>query len=174
MFCLYYSKINRLLKLSLMLLLVATQSACGSHGHNGGDHHGTDSDHHGEGDETLGIPGDASEVDRTIKVSMNDSMRFEPDSINVKVGETIKFDLDNVGAVKHEMVIGQLSYLIEHSEMMKKFPNMEHEEPNMLLLESSSNGELIWKFTEAGQIDFACLQLGHYDAGMKGNVTVSN
>ena len=70
------------------------------------------------------------------------------------------------------MVIGELSYLVEHSEQMKKYPGMEHDEPNMLLLDPASSGELIWTFTKTGNVDFACLQPGHYDAGMKGLVAV--
>ena len=33
-------------------------------------------------------------------------------------------------------------------------------------------GEIIWQFTKAGEVKFACLYPGHYDAGMKGQVTV--
>lgn len=151
--------------------LVATVilSACGGHGHS--TDHG-DEGHHSGDDDSTGVPGTAAEVDRTIEVVMDDSMRFAPDSITVEAGQTIRFELKNAGAIKHEMVIGKLEYLVEHSEMMKKFPNMEHEEPNMLLLDPSANGELIWTFSKSGTIDFACLQPGHYDAGMKGVVLV--
>ena len=163
---------------SILLFLAITITACGGHKHGGGDHHDKSSDHHasGEGhhsDDSVGVPGTADEVDRTVTVAMNDDMRFVPDSIDVKAGETIRFELVNNGAVKHEMVIGEAEYLIEHAEMMMKFPGMEHEEPNMLLLDPSANGDLIWKFTKSGNVDFACLQPGHYDAGMKGVVSVA-
>lgn len=165
----------RYLACGFLIATTVTVSACGGHGGHSkeghaGDH---DDDHHAEKNESIGVPGTVSEVDRTIEVVMNDSMRFVPDSFDVKAGETIRFDLKNAGAVKHEMVIGKLEYLIEHSEMMKKFPGMEHEEPNMLLLDPAANGELIWKFSKTGNIDFACLQPGHYDAGMKGVVAVA-
>ena len=159
----------KVLSMGALVAAVATLSACGGHGHHGDGH---DDDHHDKAFEAVGTPGVAADVDRTIEVIMNDSMRFVPDSIDVKAGETIRFNLKNAGAVKHEMVIGELSYLIEHSEQMKKFPGMEHDEPNMLLLDPASNGELIWTFTKAGNVDFACLQPGHYDAGMKGLVAV--
>jgi Cu/Ag efflux protein CusF len=32
---------------------------------------------------------------------------------------------------------------------------------------------VVWQFTKAGKVDFACLQPGHYEAGMKGSVTVA-
>lgn len=161
---LVFSKL-KLLSVGILATAILTLSACGGHNHHGDGHHG-------EANAAVGEPGTAADVDRTIDVVMNDGMRFIPDSIDVKAGETIRFDLKNEGAVKHEMVIGELKYLIEHSEQMKKFPGMEHDEPNMLLLDPASSGELIWTFTKTGSIDFACLQPGHYDAGMKGVVAV--
>lgn len=164
--------------ISILLIAATAITACGGHKHGGEDHHDKSSEHHASGeehhsDDSVGVPGSADEVDRTVTVAMNDEMRFVPDSIDVKAGETIRFELANTGAVKHEMVIGKAEYLIEHAEMMMKFPGMEHEEPNMLLLDPSASGDLIWKFTKSGNVDFACLQPGHYDAGMKGVVSVA-
>ena len=56
---------------------------------------------------------------------------------------------------------------------MKKNPQMEHAEPNMVTLAPGKTGEVIWRFTKAGKVDFACLQPGHYEAGMKGLVDVA-
>ena len=169
--------LRTLFSLSLAFAITSV-TACGDHEHAGESHHGSADKHHGDdhhvSDDSVGMPGVPEQVDRVITVAMNDDMRFVPQSIDVKAGETIKFELQNDGAIKHEMVIGKTEYLLEHSEMMKKFPGMEHEEPNMLLLEPSTKGDLIWKFTEAGIVDFACLQPGHYDAGMKGSVSVAN
>jgi len=111
---------------------------------------------------------------QTVNVSMADTMRFTPSSLVVKAGEVVRFVVTNDGLLQHEFVLGTPQTLSEHNEMMKKFPGMEHEEPNMLLLEPSAKGGLIWKFTEAGTVDFACLQPGHYDAGMKGSVLIIN
>jgi uncharacterized cupredoxin-like copper-binding protein len=33
-------------------------------------------------------------------------------------------------------------------------------------------GTLIWKFAQAGTVEFACLIPGHYEAGMKGSIRV--
>jgi uncharacterized cupredoxin-like copper-binding protein len=161
-----------------IVLFSAVLAGCGGHKHGDSGHHDVGSDHHASGDghhsdSSVGIPGSPDVVDRTITITMNDEMRFVPANIDVKAGETIRFDLTNAGAIKHEMVIGNAEYLLEHAEMMKKFPGMEHEEPNMLLLDPSASGELVWKFTQSGNVDFACLQPGHFDAGMKGIVSVA-
>jgi uncharacterized cupredoxin-like copper-binding protein len=104
---------------------------------------------------------------------MSDAMRYTPSSINAKQGETIRFVIKNTGKVKHELVLGTEKELKEHYEVMKKFPEMEHDDPNMVTVAPGMTGQVIWKFTKAGTIDFACLQPGHYDAGMKGAVAVA-
>jgi uncharacterized cupredoxin-like copper-binding protein len=49
---------------------------------------------------------------------------------------------------------------------------MEHDDPNLVSLEPGKTGEVIWQFTKPGKVGFACLHVGHYEAGMKGTVTV--
>src|SRR5205823_13639175 len=98
--------------------------------------------------------------------------RFNPASVTVKKGETIRFVVKNSGKLKHEMVLGTAKELREHAELMKKFPEMEHEDPNQLSVEPGKKGELVWQFTRVGTFDFACLQPGHFDAGMRGKVAV--
>ena len=104
---------------------------------------------------------------------MTDSMRFTPAEVSVQQGETVRFVVKNSGAVKHELVIGSLKELKEHAAMMIKMPGMEHAEDNMVTVAPGKTGEVVWRFTQAGKVDFACLQPGHYDAGMKGLVTVA-
>ena len=121
----------------------------------------------------IGEPGKATRVTRTVKIDMSDAMRYTPASIDAKQGETIRFVVTNSGKVKHELVLGTEKELKAHYEVMKKFPEMEHDDPNMLSVAPGKAGEVIWQFTRAGKIDFACLQPGHYDAGMKGAVAVA-
>ena len=123
--------------------------------------------------EAIGKPGKAANIKRTVKVEMLDTMRFAPDSIMVKQGETIKLIVKNFGKVKHEMVLGTEKELKEHAEVMKKNPKMEHADENQITVQPGKSAEIIWQFTKAGKVNFACLQPGHYEAGMAGSVTVS-
>lgn len=124
-------------------------------------------------DDPAGAIGEAgSRPTRTVEVDMNDAMRFTPASIAVKKGETIRFVVRNSGQVKHEMVLGTPQMLKEHYEMMKRMPGMEHAGANQVTVAPGKTGEIVWRFNKAGQVDFACLQPGHYDAGMKGEVAV--
>lgn len=123
--------------------------------------------------DAIGVPGKAAKVNRTVQVDMTDNMRFNPASVAVKQGETIRFVVKNSGQLKHEFVLGTEKELKDHYEVMKKFPEMEHADPNMVTVAPGKTGEVIWQFTKSGSIDFACLQPGHYDAGMKGAVKVA-
>ncbi len=127
----------------------------------------------GHGEAAIGKPGVASKVTRTITVDMTDDMRFHSSNIAVKQGETIRFVAINSGMVKHEMVLGTLKDLKDHYEVMKKNPEMEHADANMVTVAPGKSGEIIWQFTKTGKVDFACLQPGHFDAGMKGLVNVT-
>ena len=122
---------------------------------------------------TWGIAGDASKVKRTIKLSMSDAMRFTPNKIDVKRGETVRISLTNTGAELHEMVIGTKKELEEHAALMVKFPTMEHDEPYMAHIPAGKTGEIIWTFNRAGEFDFACLIAGHYSSGMVGKIVVA-
>ncbi|MBB1598450.1 plastocyanin/azurin family copper-binding protein [Variovorax sp. UMC13] len=146
---------------ALVALATAGASASGTHA---GGH---------DADAAIGKPGVATKATRTIKVDMTDSMRFTPADLSVKQGETVRFVVKNSGQLKHELVIGTEKELKEHYEVMKKNPEMEHSDPNMVTLAAGKSGEIVWQFTKAGKVDFACLQPGHYDMGMKGAVNVT-
>jgi uncharacterized cupredoxin-like copper-binding protein len=156
-----------------------SEHAAKPHGHDA-DGEGKGQDHHAGGDSkgqdhhesATGRPGDPENVSRTIEVAMSDSMRFTPDQFTVSAGETIQFAVRNDGQIPHEFVIGSMSEMMEHAKMMRTMPTMNHAEANMLTLGSGENGNITWKFDKAGTVDFACLIPGHFEAGMKGSVTV--
>jgi uncharacterized cupredoxin-like copper-binding protein len=120
-----------------------------------------------------GIAGEAKSVTRTMTVSMLDTMRFSPDVLDVKVGETIKLVVKNKGKVMHELVIGTKPELDAHAALMVKFPDMAHDEPYMAHVGPQKTSQLIWTFNRAGEFDFACLINGHYQSGMVGKIRVA-
>ncbi len=119
-----------------------------------------------------GIAGNPKTVTRTIEIGMTDAMRFTPDKLEVRQGETIRFVHTNSGKVMHEFVLGTKKELDEHAALMKKFPGMEHEEPYMSHVAPGKRGEIVWQFNRVGEFDFACLLPGHYEAGMVGKIKV--
>ncbi|MBE7941239.1 MULTISPECIES: cupredoxin family protein [Ramlibacter] len=151
-----------------LALLAATQALAHGDGH-GAAHH---FDAAQVEPTAFGQEGDPAKATRTVRVEMSDTLRFSPDSISVRRGETVKFVVHNGGQVLHEMVLGTPEALKAHAELMKKFPDMEHADANMAHVKPGKNGEIVWQFTQAGRFEFACLQPGHFEAGMVGSVTV--
>ncbi len=132
--------------------------------------------HHGAAikreQQVFGIAGEAAKVGRTIAITMGDDMRFSPDRIEVREGETLRLRIHNKGQLLHELVIGTPKQLDEHAVLMQKFPGMEHDEAHMAHVDPGKRGEIVWRFNRAGEFDFACLINGHYQAGMRGKIIV--
>ncbi len=132
-------------------------------------------DHHGGMKVTFGNPGTESEVTKTINVEANDQMKFVFDRTDIKRGDVVKFVIKNTGQTRHEFSIGDALYQRAHAAMMKKMPNMVHNDPNMVTLEPGETKMLIWKFDKPvqGKLVFACHIPGHFEAGMKTEVVLA-
>jgi uncharacterized cupredoxin-like copper-binding protein len=119
-----------------------------------------------------GIAGDPRAVRRTIEISMSDSMRFSPSTLQVREGETVRLVVVNRGKVMHELVIGTRKVLDAHAALMRRFPNMDHDEPHSAHVQPGRRQSLVWTFNRPGDFAFACLIPGHYEAGMVGKIKV--
>ena len=114
-----------------------------------------------------GIAGDAKAVKRTITLSMSDTMRFSPDLIEVKQGDTIKLVMKNDGKQLHELVIGTKKELDEHAALMIKFPNMEHDEPYQAHVPVGKTAEIIEKYRL--RLETVCERCGKFAELRKDN-----
>ena len=136
----------------------------------------------------IGVKGKLSEVNRTIEIKMYDNY-FEPNVLNIKKGETIKFIVYNYGELVHEFNIAtkemhikhqpEMAKMVEHEilladkidknkmkEMSKTDHSMSHSHSNSVLLEPNQSAELIWKFNTDASLEAACNIPGHYESGM--------
>ena len=123
-------------------------------------------------EKVFGREGDPKKVTRTIQVDMADTMRYSPMEITIKRGDTVRFVAKNSGKIMHEMVLGTMKELKEHLELMRKHPNMEHDEPHMAHVKPGGTAPMVWEFTKAGEFYYGCLMPGHFEAGMVGKVIV--
>ncbi|MFX0543858.1 cupredoxin domain-containing protein [Roseovarius sp. S1116L3] len=139
---------------------------------------------------SIGEAGDPAKVDRIIEVSMSE-MKYEPATISVSEGETIKFVVRNDGKLVHEFNLGTKETWGGHkSEMQKMMTSgmmtmnkldhakmmqggMMHNDPNAALLDPGQSAELVWTFTEATEMGFACNVPGHLEGGMVGDIEFS-
>jgi uncharacterized cupredoxin-like copper-binding protein len=101
---------------------------------------------------------------------MRDNM-FDPAEVEVARGETVRFVFTNEGSVPHDAVIGDQEAQREHAEEMAE-GEMHHTGGDALTLEPGESGELTYTFEEAGSVEIGCHQPGHYEAGMKVELTV--
>jgi len=155
-----------------MLLLVLCTGGGVVHAHEAADHAAKPRARPAE-ETAFGREGDPRKVAYTIDVNMSDRMRFSPERIIVREGQTVRFRVKNSGRTLHEMVIGTMTDLKSHAELMRKHPGMEHDEPHMVHVAPGKTGNLVWQFTRAGQFHFGCLVPGHFEAGMVGTIEVT-
>jgi uncharacterized cupredoxin-like copper-binding protein len=124
---------------------------------------------------SAGAPGDPKKPARVVEVVMKDgdgTMVYVPNTVEVKRGEQIRFVLKNVGELAHEFVLANTNDNLKHAELMKKYPDMEHDDPNGKTLQPKGYSEILWRFTKRGEFEFACLIPGHREAGMIGKIIV--
>jgi uncharacterized cupredoxin-like copper-binding protein len=176
-----FNAFSAALALALGSLAVGTHAA-GTHGH---DKAGA-----------IGEPGDPSRVSRTIEIVMLDNY-YEPEELDIKEGETVKFLVHNKGALVHEFNIAtaamhkahqpEMLMMVQHGVLMgdridhaaakamqASMGHGMHDEPNSVLLEPGKSAEIVWKFPEHAELEFACNVPGHYDAGMQGPIKLSH
>lgn len=156
--------------LALFLALPPVTSLAADEGHHH-DQHDMEQMHGGVGT-TLGQPGNAHEITRTVTITVDDSLRYSPDSITVKPGETVRFFIKNEGGMTHEMVIGSMDELRAHAEMMRNMPDMKHTGPNMASIKPGKRSAIIWRFDKPGTAYFGCLISGHLEGGMVGRINI--
>jgi uncharacterized cupredoxin-like copper-binding protein len=150
---------------------IGVTAAAAAHDH--ADHDGAPAKKKPRGrDAPFGREGDPRKVSRVIKVDMSDAMRYFPDHVSVKKGETVRFVVGNSGQVEHEFVIGTMDDLKQHAELMKKHGGMAHNDPNAAHVAPGAAGRVIWQFTRAGEFYYGCLVPGHFEAGMIGTIVV--
>lgn len=121
----------------------------------------------------FGEPADPSEADRTVEIVASDDFRFTPAEVTVKVGETITFRIVNQGQLAHDFTLGDQATQERHEEEMAEMGGaVMPDDPDAIGVDAGETKELTWRFTEAGTVLIGCHQPGHYDAGMRGEVTV--
>lgn len=146
---------------------------------------------------SAGQPGKATAATRTVQIEIGDNF-FNPEKLDVKQGETVRFVLVNKGEFLHEFNIGTAASHAQHQKKMAMMvdhgmltatginkdmahmdhsamgmAHMDHADPNSVLVEPGKTAELVWTFGQSGTLEFACNMPGHYEAGMVGKIGVA-
>ncbi len=115
----------------------------------------------------------ASSAARELRIELDDDMRFSPSALTVVVGEPVKLVVINRGKLPHELVIGTAAELAEHQREMTSGSAAHHHADSAISVEAGQSREVLRTFDKSGELGIACFQPGHYEAGMKGTLTVS-
>jgi uncharacterized cupredoxin-like copper-binding protein len=116
----------------------------------------------------------ASAPMRELRIEMDDTMRFSPSVLTVTAGERVRLVVVNRGKLTHELVIGTAAELAHHqSEMKSGSAAHHHHSDSEISVEAGQSREVVRSFDKSGELGIACFEPGHYEAGMKGTLTVS-
>ena len=123
----------------------------------------------------FGQPADVADVDRVIDIETSDDLAFDPENVQVEVGEVITFKVTNAGDLPHEFTLGPEDVQQEHEDEMAEMNGMEMDgDANAIAVPAGSTSELTWQFPEPGTVLFGCHVTGHYAAGMVGEIDVAD
>jgi uncharacterized cupredoxin-like copper-binding protein len=115
------------------------------------------------------VPG-TREHPRTVEVVALDSMAFDPGSIPVVAGETVRFVVTNQGNLEHEFAIGTREELLEHAQLMTH-GGMRADTPTAVRLLPGETKEVVYTFG-TDDVSFGCMVADHFPAGMSGTFVV--
>jgi len=164
-------KLFGIIVIALVLLFVILHLTGNSLG-GPGSHTPPSSGHENTGG--VGGPADADEAARTVEVITLDTMTFEPSRINVSAGETVTFVVTNTGQAVHEFTLGDAAMQQEHADEMAQLGDgMAHTGPNSITLQPGETKQLTWRFGDTGTLEYGCHEPGHYQAGMRGQITIT-
>jgi uncharacterized cupredoxin-like copper-binding protein len=161
-------KVSALIVGAIVLFAIGVMLVSGQMGGHGPGRHGAG------GSGSVGAQSEADHAARTLQVTALDTMTFEPSSIPVAARETVTFVVTNRGQAVHEFTIGDAAMQQEHAGMMEHAPDgMAHETPNSIRLQPGETKQLTWQFGSTGTLEYACHEPGHYQAGMRGMITIT-
>jgi uncharacterized cupredoxin-like copper-binding protein len=128
--------------------------------------------------------GTSSDRARTISIVASDQLRFDPDTITIKVGQEVTIELDNSGAqVQHDWTVDDINAVIQHGSEEDHDHDADadadsdgHADPvDAVLHLNAAAGEvhtLVFTAEEPGTYTFYCSIPGHREGGMEGTIIV--
>lgn len=99
---------------------------------------------------------------RVVRLVATGQLRFVPDVVTVRQGETITFEITTVGMSVHEFMVGPAVDVAADS------PGT----PEIADIGMMQTRSLTYTFVGTGPFAFACHAPGHYEDGMRGTIVV--
>jgi uncharacterized cupredoxin-like copper-binding protein len=99
---------------------------------------------------------------RVVRVVAGPGYTFSPSVITVARGETVTFEVTSMGGLVHEFMVGSADAVAADTEGT----------PEVADIEMMQTKAVTVTFDGSGPYAFACHAAGHYEAGMRGTITV--
>ena len=116
----------------------------------------------GPGPGDTGFVAGTAEHPRVIQVLAGPGYTFTPSSITVAKGETVTFEVSSMGPLVHEFMVGPTDAVAADREGT----------PEVADIGMMQTKSVTYTFDGSGPYAFACHATGHYEAGMRGTITV--
>lgn len=109
-----------------------------------------------------------------LEVTLSDAMLIEPDTMTVPAGVPVTFVVTNSGQTDHEFMLGDEAAQADHELEMLEPGAMAHDHSYAIAVKAGETKELVYTFESPGQLFAGCHFPGHYPAGMKATITVTD
>jgi plastocyanin len=121
------------------------------------------------GDRTSGAPGPGqtgfvagtTATPRVVHIVAGPGEAFWPASVDVAPGETVMFEVTAVGPLTHEFKVGPAAVV-----------RADGDAPEIADIGMMQTKSLTYTFDGPGPYAYACHEPGHYEAGMRGTITI--
>jgi len=133
----------------------------GSDGYRGGMMGGVNSNV-GPQPGTPGFIAGTAAAPRVIHIVAGPGYTFSPSAITVERGETVTFVVTTIGPLVHEFMVGPAGAVAAD----------QHDTPEIADIGMMQTKSLTYAFDGTGPYAFACHADGHYEAGMRGTISV--
>jgi len=107
------------------------------------------------------VPGTVASP-RVVQIVATAQLRFVPDAVLVKQGETVTFQVTTMGPIVHEFMVGPAGDVAADKAGT----------PEIADIGMMQTRTLTYTFDGPGPYAFACHATGHYEAGMSGTIAV--
>ena len=114
----------------------------------------------------------ASTAAQRIEVNLTDAFAMKPAEMTVKAGQPVTFVVTNTGVIEHEFYLGDEAMQAEQEQEMQS-GEMVHDKANGVSLKPGEMKEFTYTFNNVGQTLAGCHFAGHYAAGMKATISVT-
>ncbi|MEX2458925.1 MAG: cupredoxin domain-containing protein [Actinomycetota bacterium] len=107
--------------------------------------------------------------EREVRISISHS-RFDPATVEVADGNTVRFVIENTDPIAHEFILGDPSVQDRHESGAHASHGAV---PGEVSVPAGETATTTYTFSGPGPLIFGCHLPGHYAYGMRGEVRVA-